>query len=107
MPNTKPGLPTVERQFLIDELRQMSDRLVSVTVQVAVAYGKTKPITKDATMQHEKFASFFSHLKKSINRQIPSEPATPRAFHRPEGLLQAPRVMGPENNHQPRVFELA
>ena len=43
-----PEFSAVERQSLVDELSQMSDRLVSITVQVAGAYGKTQPITKEA-----------------------------------------------------------
>ena len=45
---TNPELSAIERQSLVDELSQMSDRLVSITVQVAGAYGKTQPLTKDA-----------------------------------------------------------
>ena len=44
----KPELSSEERQSIVDELSQMSDQLVAITVQVAGSYGKTKPITKDA-----------------------------------------------------------
>lgn len=37
-----------ERQSLVVELGLMAERLVFITVQVAGAYGKTEPITKDA-----------------------------------------------------------
>ncbi len=44
----KPELSVNERQSLVDELRLLADQLVFITVQVAGAYGKTEPITKDA-----------------------------------------------------------
>ena len=44
----KTELSVDERQSLVDDLSQMADRLVFITVQVAGAYGKTEPITKDA-----------------------------------------------------------
>lgn len=48
MPDKNPSLPTDELQALVDELREISDRLGSVTAKIAVAYGKTEPITKEA-----------------------------------------------------------
>ena len=48
MPDKNPGLPADEHQALVDELRQISDQLGSVTAKIAVAYGKTVPITKEA-----------------------------------------------------------
>ena len=44
----KTELSVDERLSLVGELSQMADRLVFITVQVAGAYGKKEPITKDA-----------------------------------------------------------
>ena len=48
MPDKKPGLTADEHQALVDELRQISDQLGSVTAKIAVAYGKIEPITEEA-----------------------------------------------------------